>query len=1417
MFGNSELIQQLESSSSINVRSVVLAEWNMNDFSNIKTIGNYRYRKTNDSSPYQTLINSFDPNDEGLFYTDATYADVVIDGGYDNDGVPAIFRSYKDKEKMLFSLEDCFARFRPRSGINKARYFTPGYFHHTNTEQANRPRYYISSKDDAFKYWSSYRTENGSEFGISSTRTPSGEYLIEDTAPFVVYENDVPTNRIVVKMQTHVGSVDLGPYSGPSGTFDDPFYGDANSRVPSRWKIQYLQNNAWIDAISFNKSSLRDDGSPIIGSDGYVEIGYGLIVPSKYRANFVHISELISAEMLPVNPETGSSYLVKATGTELGTYYYYNGTAYESFVPKYGWSLTPNEVYLDGVSYLTEPVNIKQYNSSITGKLENREFIYIGGLRIVVESMNVPESSFDLIELSPRLVYDLTDRVEGLSINKTAADLGTSGIPVGQLNASTGAISIFDFDNSLSSSNTSSIISPYSNQFIQLKVYDFYLNLGGNNYVFPVKTLYSDGFPKYDFDGRSVSLDIRDLFFRLESMRAPEVFIQNASLSYAVSLLLDSIGFSNYIFKRIGTEEPEIPYFYINPDMSVAQVLEAIAVSTQSTMFFDEENNFVVMTKEYLLPEIGDRSASFEFVGENADGKQPNIASVSSQDSSIYNDGRINYSVKYIQKTYGSIAEAALLDRDKTWIYKPALLWESSGSTVTKAVNGETGSQSEYTLSAMPLNFDLSESVPTVVNGAIINNTINFGESVYWISRYNGYFYANGEIIRYDAVEYSVSGIGDVWITSLKSYQEYFAQVPFGGKIYPTGRVRIYTEPYYDEINGTTVLRNGAVARHGRGQFGTSIVHHSAGLGEYWYDGLNSHTSGAHIPIADILSEVGYQSDDTTEYQYTNSPGVLSKKSTRNSIIKNFISRSDGQEDEIKKLYATNTGTVQASALVFNGPSFSVDDVPPADLVSYTYKQLDSKFRHFGTRMRIIGRIENSSIRSQTPAGVSEIASINANSSDQSVTIGGAGGGIAVMLNPLTNEGYYLELTALTVDNIADYDEAENIHNAVFYKMSSNGSKIVPTKLWGAQARILVDSGQFIGQSRYVAQENPTVYDVAIEYEDTDVSRTFYIYINNKIVAIVEDDDPLSIYNNIALFVRGTSKCMFENVFAIDANYAKDNSQKLLAPVSSVFSSDRIAANESFRKYSMSGAVQSTYLSGLSPIDAPGYNMYFEEFGTIMREAAYFDIKYDKAYPALYAKISPTFNDIKGYTVSGFTASAYGAQFLVFNATDTVLSLDTQTGNYLRIQGVTFTQDSDNVMSVDDYFNIRSDFSNPEINSGVVVNSPTRSKKQYFDIKHSRSKYGKKEFSIDARYIQSEDSARELMGWMVNKTMRPRKSVGLDVFAASHIQLGDLVTINALDDSDQQLISTNNFVVYSIDYSNSGSGPETTIYLSEVI
>jgi hypothetical protein len=293
---------------------------------------------------------------------------------------------------------------------------------------------------------------------------------------------------------------------------------------------------------------------------------------------------------------------------------------------------------------------------------------------------------------------------------------------------------------------------------------------------------------------------------------------------------------------------------------------------------------------------------------------------------------------------------------------------------------------------------------------------------------------------------------------------------------------------------------------------------------------------------------------------------------------------------------------------------------------------------------------------------------------------------------------------------------------------------------------------------------------------------------------------------------------MFENLYAISENYSQNTVSTVVDNISKTFGDSQINLNDSFRKYAVSGAVQSTYLSGISSQQSPKYNMYFDEFGTIMRECAYFDIRYDRSYPALYAQLSPTFNRIKGYTTSGFQADSYGAEFLIFNATDKALALDETTGNFLRIQGITFTQNTTHELSVDEYFKKRSNFSDPELKGNEVLVSPLVESVKYDEIRQSRMTYGKNEFSIESPYIQTQDDAESLMGWLLSKLIKPKKSIGVDIFATPTIQLGDIVSINYKDSSGLDLVTptSSRFVAYNIEYSRNTSGPSMIVYLAEV-
>jgi hypothetical protein len=1650
MYQSADLQKHIEQSSSVNVQALVLAEWNLNFADNVKLVGNYRWR--NGNSTYGTISSSFNPNETNTT-TNPTYYNALISYNTPfrvdptDNTTPVYYQTDNQKEKLLYSLTDCLGRFRPRSGINKMRFLSNGinYIGYANEQMHLFPRYYLSSKEDKFKYWTSYRKETSSTIrGLSKTSAGSGNgYYIDDANPFVVYNRPVPANRIVIKMQTNTSSIasTISNVTQSDGTnkTSNPFYEDpkattvTNQTTPLKWYIEYLDaNNGWQVATAFDKTSLRSDGTRIIGSDGYVEIGFGLTnIPSAYTNNFVIMGSYISSSSLPAYAQIGEAYLVGAGHPGTGTFYVWNGSAWDSFVPSYGWMLMDSNITAK-TTRLTNLVSPDYYGSDNSYTGFYREFQYIQGIRVRVETMAIQNATFDLIEMSPRLVADLSDKTVSYSLSKIASDIGNTGMPVGQLLTSTGSIELFDYDQAFNQNNPNSllnildtdkatILSSFITKNLKISFYEVIKNVTTSNiysynYYVPIKTMYADGFPEINNSDRKATIQLRNLYFYLESLIAPSMLHRNISFSQAVSILLDSVGFSNYKFDRISgnnnDKDEVIPFFFVAPDTTVAQVLNDLAVSTQTAIFFNEQNDLVFMSRNRMIPaSTTEKATDITLYGTkdfsqngaiknttSTNQKLSNIINIASQTNDVFNAGKITYVNRYIQKSYLDLKQASQLNNNRSYQYKPVLLWEASGTENVRPENDDNANQSGFSLGAVVLNSDIPQIVPTVSsNGNINNNIIDLGNasgnSAYYLSRYNSYLYADGEIIKYDAIEYSISSIkkyglvgntisgsgtitlttqsayslsiGDVlvptsgtftsgtdttsvtvtgikssteitisqnagttgqvtftasasnnnvWITSAQEYQNYFNKVAFSTKIYPTGRVRIFTEPYYN-ADGTIKTdmpyidiygnpQTGAVAKHGRGQFGTTIKPHYAGnslqswsinnvlqdsdyiyknpyfgttvtyskggtvsgsknitvtestsqISVGWYvfgTGIPSGSKVASIntdklfsidknatstnnPTQIIVRDTSTDLSNTITYSGKAGVNTADTNSTaskqpliRDTFSQQFVNESD--------LTVTNpnainpAGTIKSSALTLKGNDSLNGKTKPLDYVSYTLKTLTgTNFNHYGTRMRIIGT-QQPDQSFQTPVGSQPISTVSA------VAFSGASGGMCLRVDQTTNTniGYYFEITALNQNNVlvSQLSQTVSINNVYFYKIvkkvgSSDTDKAIPILLWSGLANINVDNGTFTSTQRLAKQTDTTSYDLVVETQKiSDTQEKFFLYINDSLVATITDKNPIpqtTTNNTVGMFIRGTSKCMFENIYALTIDPSKTataSSNNALTPLSTIDTSNLFPGGM-YSKYGVSSSIANTYISGLSSSDTPAYNLEIDEFGTILREVAYMNVRYDKAYPAIFAKVAPTYNAFQSYAISGFNANAYSAEFLVINITDSIISLDETSSNYLRIYGIAPTQQSSHDLTVDEYFVKNSDFSNPQLNATGQIIPPSSALQTYSNIQSSRITYGRKEFTIAGPYIQTESSAKKLMEWMVNKNMKKqsRRSVGVEIFANPMIQLGDIVDINYQDTNgvNQVSYSGTRFVVYNIEYKRSSDGPTMTLYLSEV-
>lgn len=1502
-----DLKDHLLTSSTVSTKSLVIAEWNLNEIENIEEIGNYRFRPTESGSNFYELPTTFTKETEyssTAKYYGATEADIVFDGGYDVDENPVFLTKQNERSKFYFSLEDCFGRFRPRSGINKAT-FAVGEgvkFGHFLTENfARRPRYYVANKTDVFKYWTSYRTEvvSNRNFnrGISYTINNQNTHWIDDAVPFVVYKQPLSANRIIIKMQTHVGDATVPV------TPNDPFTGAA--AVPKNWEVDVLSSSGnWSTAINLDNYTIR--------KDGYVELVYGPVIPSEHQETFVYVGEYSNVESIPESSINGYTYKVG------DTFHIWKESlsVYETFsaIPAWQTSESLIERVKPFVTNLVAP-------STTTNAYDT-----IKGIRVAVTTMNKRSVPFDLIEISPRLCADLSDKTIDFSIEKKGGDLSETGIPSGDILASTGSISIFDYDQAFDKDNTNSIIKNSSFKNLQFKFYQKILNVNGFDYTVPIKTMYVDGFPQTSYAERTIDISLRDLFFYFESLTSPTVFLRNKTLKYILAFLMDSVGYSNYDFRSVTDERNiVIPNFFVGPDKSVAELLQDIAVSTQSSIFFDEDNNLIIMSKEYIMPASNEvRGTDIVLSGspdqtrtgvydnqttfQNGASQISNIMQIQAENHDIYNDGKIVFSNRYIQKNVSELDQFSKLDYEKTYTYQPVLLWElSSKNNDLDNLNSKSSGET-YTLSAVTLSTDISSQVPYIESNEVQNDFFDIGETVYYLDNYSGYLMANGEIIKYDAKEYLVSSLGKygakVWISSESDRNYYLSKVKYGSQMKPTGLVRIYTEVSYND-DGT----KDRVVKHGRGQFGTKITSHSAGLNSSWrtqrggvsmdfdyltgkksYASLNSSTftpgivttninnisTTINLPAGKGVAEsvslgVPYYYEDYLDF------------SSVNGIIANYLSSSYVSNVEYKTSTKNILGAVQSSALVFTGNK-SYDRAEPRNFLSYSYKKLDSTPVTVGTRLRIMGSKTTNENMSQMPFGEMNYLNTQAQINDKAepLAISGASGGIALYVNEKNNSGYYFEIAALSsylsesdsnvwfyklerkglpdlMDTTATslaavnnpntpnllvasangtinsklrnratggtatgvavnsrvyvYNQTNKYQNG-YWKITDLGSSTtkwkmerdelaIPRLLFQAKSNILVDYTNMIGNARVLPGDNMPTYDLRVETQKETTGLRFLLYINDVYIGTAFDAnvEANKITNSVALFVRGTSKCMFEHIYAISdkPEYSSSTSKDL---------------NRNIKNYGISRTLVSEYIDTMQ---TTGFqtNLFYDEFGTILRECAYFNVRYDKAYPALVAKVANNNNPLLGYHVSNFVATPYSAEFMLFNITDAPLVMDSSNSNYFRITGITFTAESNEEVTVDDYFSFVSDHSqyspfNLPDNTSDIRNDLTT-------IKNSRSMYGKKEFVIEAPYIQDRNTAADMMGWMIQKIKKPKLAISLDLFSLPIIQMGDIVQIEYKANNNMDIPSSSRFVVYACNISASEGEISQKVYLSEVV
>ena len=388
------------------------------------------------------------------------------------------------------------------------------------------------------------------------------------------------------------------------------------------------------------------------------------------------------------------------------------------------------DLYYDGAAWSTTEFSTP--SSAIDIKM----------VKVDVTSVSVANEYIGVIEVSPKLVVDITDRIVGFTVTKQSSN-GSQGItPVGDVTANSLSIDLncydmtavqydktFAFDKSKINLYKNIIIRPFT-------------TINGSTKI-PYGVFYAWEFTVGEFGETNITA--LDGAISLQQILAPDILISNSPSQAIIRRLLDGVGFTNYKFNTTDSDTSSITpyYFYTDSTKTVWDHIQDLCRDTQMIAVFDEYDVLQFYTREYLFQ---NKATSFKFryntIGENLS----NIISFSKSTVPSAKAVKIRYTPQYTASSQNSA----------DFPYQSPLI-SLGAAALTGTLLSTTG------------------------EGGVINTEpVGVTEKLTDHTFYNkaGYLVINKEIIEYDAIKYTYKNVNtnaleEKWITSDSDITKY--------------------------------------------------------------------------------------------------------------------------------------------------------------------------------------------------------------------------------------------------------------------------------------------------------------------------------------------------------------------------------------------------------------------------------------------------------------------------------------------------------------------------------------------------------------------------------------------------------------------------------------------------------------------
>ena len=1121
------------------------------------------------------------------------------------------------------------------------------------------------------------------------------------------------------------------------------------------------------------------------------------------------------------------------------------------------------EIYFNGSTWTTTESNltdILQISSPTT------QAINIRGIRIRVDKLSICSETIDgrleyfsgsleLIELSPRLQVDITDYTEQFSIDSSIGK-SSFGLPVGNIVVGTGEISISNESGAFLSSSAMASLNMLSpnvefrfNQIITASASGD--EQSTSIFKIPIGTRYSENWNISDERSVSVPLSDRMRIFKEKSAVDLEMITDTGvPLSVIIQIFLDNVGITGYEFKKSSnsliadtSEDIKIKSFFCSSEQTVSEVLEQLAIATQSSMYIDVNNKLCVMTKERVASNssiyesstsTNSASTDFWFVGDEdftntgvpayvSNDYKANIVSMQEERINPIIDGDINYHSYGFNKVRGkSLLEQEvprqLLEDvpaysviDSGYVYEGTIVWEpgSDNSAVLGAANliqDILPNRLETVFDQQYVAFDQNDAIRKIYESADasnVNSLIIFLDrnDIYLFPDFSGYVWIDSEYIEYYGKLFQVinqqtnKSIRKIFFSE-EELTNYINSAPLRSSIVPIGLV---IKVKLRNISKSNNQYTYTVIGDGRGVFDTSdnIKKHVAFNDSEDADIKRSNRYS--IYLGDNINKVNKpQITAETKYSFGSITGFKKVKKRLGLPAQNFqtylgtlkISGPKTAAQDRKALDAPTSGQVIEQQDKINKSVDALIDNDAFDPYIYFWGErgihaqmieLPFKPKYISTRMRLFtGRKKNKG-DIVLPSTISSIA------------------GIGFNISKKTGTGFYLEIESMGSgkDLVSKKAIANNLR---LYKVEerTTGDKKQGTLqpnvilLGQVNAFTVVNQDTIVLSDQY--NNSDAVFELGIVISRGPKNTKIDIYygstkVNKENILIKNKDFDIDNLQNICLFVRNDSQAIYEYVSA--ATGLDEKNQYVNVENVSYVNKEIMDA--------MSGIISPNSQNLLKNKNGD-LKIYYNDFARLVRQAKKYNAKYDS--PVIKSKIIDISNINPQYMVKDLSNTPYKRELLVTNTSTGGIFLSRESELPLYIFGISAQETTNGVVSVKNLFD-------KDINDQKKISN-------YF---FNKSIYGQNSFSLDSRFIQSKDQAERLMMWIVSNCSRQRLSLSMEIFPNPILELGDKVKIVSKDRGyaiTNTYFGDKTFVVSDIKISKSSQGDSMNIVIVEV-